>query len=426
MIDNSYYEVAKENLEKIEKINSYIMELENFIYLTSTNFNNLKKENEKSTLILSQINEDPCVGNLDKYHAFWIYEICKSPNDQGQHYNGLLSKLAASGFELKKIQHSEGSRFTHKPIKKLLTEMEAIRVKYVLEDDHVVVLTAVPVEFKAFLRKITFIINVFDRNYTEKIVNPDTSPQKLKERKKTWVEGVIIRNNLWVKVRLILTEHDGSVSALKALNEIEPDYNFPNEILLIGVAGQLDKKEEVKIGDLVISDKYYRAYGKPAEKKVDGDSEKEVEDNIENTVSYEDTTPRILSDDYDVEGSFNWEVWTPSHMLELKPPPIYELNRYSQESNVFKGAIACVPTVVKQRFNKELLRNKFEGALAVEMETYGCHEFAKSKNIKLKVIKSICDWSTPDKEKTMQPYCADLASEFAVDYLIAKYGKIVE
>ncbi|MCR4344955.1 MAG: hypothetical protein NUV44_09350 [Candidatus Scalindua sp.] len=59
----------------------------------------------------------------------------------------------------------------------------------------------------------------------------------------------------------------------------------------------------------------------------------------------------------------------------------------------------------------------------MEMEGIAAYKVAKQKGKKACIIKSFCDWSDDKKRKEWQPYCADVASSFAVDYIIGHYGR---
>lgn len=417
MTDRSYFISAKSNLEKIKVINTYVDEVTRHFFPITTGCNNLIKLNYRANSILNQIESEESASNLDRYLAFWIYEISHSPIDNIYYYNGLLSKLNALRKELNQKPRTENLQFNHEPIIGLLKEHDTIRNNYHLEEDAVVILTAIPEEFKAVLRKISIIVNVLNRAETEKYIDPESDPEKLKKREKTWVEGVIYRDNKSVKVRLVLTEEYGSVSSYDSLSHITEDYFFKNEILVVGVAGHLDKTETAKIGDLVISDSYYKAY--PKDIQVNNEADK----SILNTVSYDDKELKPLSNEYNVEGKFDYATWQPTKMI-VKRPVVKDESRESKSPSVHKGSIVSGPSVVKQDFRKTVLQDNFEKALAIEMEAHGCYSFAKNHiNLKLKVIKGICDWADHKKEKSWQPFCADLAAEFSVDYLIAKYGK---
>jgi nucleoside phosphorylase len=65
---------------------------------------------------------------------------------------------------------------------------------------------------------------------------------------------------------------------------------------------------------------------------------------------------------------------------------------------------------------REYLKDEFQDSLLLEMEGGGavksCNDIGSELPI---VIKSACDWATETKEKTWQPYCADVAAAFAVE-----------
>lgn len=418
MIDASYYELAKSNLTIISGINKYVSEKINPFTTDNLECGVLLTRNREADIIFKEITTTPSVYWLDRYFAFWVYEISHSASDSINSYNGLIRKFVSLRKQIIGNARDEAKAFIDlQPIDTVLSQYNLIRDTYVRKLDEVIILTAVPEEFKAVIRKFSIIVNVFNRNAIEEILNPDTDPDTIKKRKKTWVEGVVHRDNKFVKVRLVLTEEYGSVASVDSLSHITDEYIFQNEILVVGIAGHLDKEEKVKIGDLVISDSYYNAY---LQKDI---QLSDVVSSVVNTVSYNDKVLKLLSDDYNVHGKFDWEKWKPTKMV-VSHPEVLSKERHSVTTTVHKGSIVSGPSVVKQDFKKEVLQQNFEKALAIEMEAHGCYSFVKNhKNLKLKVIKGVCDWADHEKEDNWQPFCADLAAEFAIDYLIAKYGK---
>jgi nucleoside phosphorylase len=420
MIVKAIYESAINNLSTITNINKYITsEVVEHIRddLTCWLFIN---KNLEADNILEKLNTTPSIYWLDKYFAFWIYEVSHSMSDNIESYNALINKFSFIRDVL--ISSENAKRLINlDPIDSALYNNKMIREKYIRKLDDAVILTAAPEEFKAMLRKIGIIINVFNRNTIVEVINPDTDPETIRKRKKMWVDGIIFRNNEYVKIKLILTEEYGSVATIDSLNAVK-DRNFcPAEIIVMGVAGHLDKKEVVKIGDLVISDSYYNAY---LHKDIELLDLKNTD--LINTVYYNDKTRKPLSDEYNVKDKFNYETWQPKGMV-VNRPVVNNTVTQSAESKVYKGTIVSGPSVVKQNFKKEILQENFDKALAVEMETYGAYSFVHNiRGLKLKVIKGISDWADPNKEKSWQPFCADFASEFTIDYLIAKYGKQIE
>lgn len=418
MPEETLYKKAIEILSIISEINKYISEIVKPFIGDDLNTGNLLSRNSEADRIKEQIETSPSLYWLDKYFAFWVYEFSYSISDKRDTYCALITKFTELRKQLERNPREESSSINLQPIKDALKNYKNLRTNYELEYDDVVIVTAVPVEFVAIFRKLSYVINVFNRNEIVKVLNPDTRAEDLKKRNKIWVEGVIVRNEKWVKVRVILTEEYGSVAAYDSLSNIKDGYQVLNEVILVGVAGHIDIKEQAKIGDLIISDGYYNAYPH---------KHMEVKDIINassfNSISYNDTRARKLSEDYNVTDKFNWDTWTPKNLV-VERPTVQDKKKESKISSVFKGLFISGAPVIKQNFSKGTLQSSFDGALAVEMECYGCHSFVVNHpGIKLKVIKSVCDWADSTKEKRWQPFCADLASEFCVDYLIAKYGK---
>ena len=106
-------------------------------------------------------------------------------------------------------------------------------------------------------------------------------------------------------------------------------------------------------------------------------------------------------------------------------PQDHDPNRYCYKKTIHKGRFVSFHAVNKQTDFKGKLLNTFKESMAVEMEGTGCFKFIKENqnHLRLKIIKAVCDWSDETKSKDWQPYCAEIAAEFTVDYLISKYGK---
>jgi len=88
----------------------------------------------------------------------------------------------------------------------------------------------------------------------------------------------------------------------------------------------------------------------------------------------------------------------------------------SAPPRVLPSRVLSGSAVVKAYGIREQLRREFEGRLLVEMEGAGVAMSCQSHRIDNPlVIKSACDLATPKKEKSWQPYCADVAASFALE-----------
>ena len=88
----------------------------------------------------------------------------------------------------------------------------------------------------------------------------------------------------------------------------------------------------------------------------------------------------------------------------------------STPPRVVPSRILSGSAVVKAYGIRAQLKKQFKGRLLVEMEGGGVAASCQSNHIDNPlIIKSACDWATPDKEKSWQPYCADVAASFALE-----------
>ena len=71
---------------------------------------------------------------------------------------------------------------------------------------------------------------------------------------------------------------------------------------------------------------------------------------------------------------------------------------------------------------RSYLKETFPEALLVEMEAAGVGSACRSEWPPF-VVKSACDWATPEKEESWQPYCADVAAAFAVELALELAAK---
>jgi hypothetical protein len=410
-MDNRLQHNAYEYLSNIIEVNDFIKLAVNYISDDEYGLlKNLINNNFKAYNIFKQINEDPSQLNLDIFLSFWVYEFANSIDGKRNLPSTLFTKYN-SLFNYTGSNPVNNNYLDFEAFENILTKNKLIIEKYSLKPESVVIITAVPIEFISILRKVSQIILVSDKDEVQRILDPTINLDDKKERKTIWVSAVFQRKNKWVKVRIILLNEYGSVSSGISISNIQKHYVFKNEVLLVGIAGQLDVSNDVKIGHLLISDGFYNGYSQK---------------NNSNGISYEDLVLKPTSNDYNVS-DFNYNNWKPL-FLNISAPTVENMDRECNSNKVHIGKFVSIPGVNKSGYSKKLLMEKFKDSKGVEMEASGCFQFIRDcqPHLHFKIIKSICDWSDESKEKRWQPYCADLASEFTVDYLIAKYGKEIE
>lgn len=94
----------------------------------------------------------------------------------------------------------------------------------------------------------------------------------------------------------------------------------------------------------------------------------------------------------------------------------------TSDPRVVPAIVLSGSRVVKQNGMRSYLKETFPAALLLEMEAAGAGE-ACGQDLVPFVVKSACDWATPEKEASWQPYCADVAAAFAVELALELVGK---
>jgi nucleoside phosphorylase len=322
-----------------------------------------------------------------------------APDSKYSHDIGGLAKFSLlQGYSVDGLPDKELERL--KPLFELARKALLKALEYRKLKNSCLILTALPVEFRAILRRASAILYVDSMDGFDRAFRPEMDELK-SDRVPTWVECVFERNRRTVRAIVVLPEEDASLAAQKAVHKIvdNPKGNF-DRVIVLGIAGQMDRYRRVTIGDLVISSGLYVAY-RSAEKK--------------SGISFTNRKPISFAHDC----SINFRGWKPL-MFECEPekrnPSLYGFKRVEQ------GLIISGPSVSKSYRYKKRLQDAFPGALAVEMESAGCYWAVKDRGGKVIAIKSPADWSNERKNHLWHPYCADVASAFAVDYMMNIYG----
>ncbi len=186
-----------------------------------------------------------------------------------------------------------------------------------------------------------------------------------------------------------------------------------SEILIVGIAGGIDKDEVIKIGDLVISKDIYGCETKKATPDIVETETNEKKEETGIDLSFR-SKRRYKGNTTDLD----FATWKPT-IFEEPPTNKGDIQGFN---TVFSQDYISIDTLSKAKWFKEKLWKEFPTCKAIEMEAFGVTSFVMEKNIAKPVIiiKSICDYGDYRKNKVWQPYCADVAASFLEDYLISK------
>lgn len=269
------------------------------------------------------------------------------------------------------------------------------------------IVVAEPIEFRAIYRKLNIILMAEDKFLFE-VLEADKDDILEDDRKALWVEGIITRNDRFVKIAIQFLPSYGSLNSLKAsLNYFERNPVI-QELICLGIGGQMCEDNSVLIGDLVISTGIYNAY--------DG----------EGKVFYKNRKPIMLNTN-SVSTVIDINSWKADCLIEDRPE-ILDSTKERESYVVREGLYVCAPGDSKDRKHKANILASFRDSLAIETEGIGCLMAIEDRNLEMRIIKGLKDWSDntkrkdKEKEAQWQRYLADLSSEFCIDYLIAKHG----
>lgn len=285
------------------------------------------------------------------------------------------------------------------------------------------IVTALPLEFRAIVRRFSVLTSVTSDEHTnsnvlhkmnfprlefdpfiwslrkdlDKMTDVDIGKSKLHVYERPYwlrAEGLIQKNGKTSKATVMLLPIEGPFRAKDCVLRAN---RIPyKEILVCGVAATIDKFNDLRIGDLAISE---NIYGSWIDKLV---TLKTLEIN---------NTERVMRNLL----SFNCEGWQPE-LLEKVPE--------KHPKKGFRKAVPCdfvsLPHLSKAPWVKTCLNDLFPECKGLEMEALGCCDAMGAK--KVRIIKSICDKGDHRKNKIWQPYCADVAASFTVDYISETYG----
>jgi|GEM_PF-3483759 len=309
------------------------------------------------------------------------------------------------------------------------------------------IITALPLEFRAVVRRFSFLIDVKKIKHTsdrvmdlrhelvdpiqfvfdiekDNFIHPDAKDNDPHDRPfYVFVVGVLTDGTLFKKVHIVLLPNYGHYNAYEAMHICE-SYNGVGinytEIIVTGIAGSIDEDDSLRIGDLVISGTIYGSETKKATEKHDEYIFDEPSMDIEFRSINEHNKSQETID-------FVLSEWKPK-LLEVVPLDIENPHERGFNKALMVNYVS-IDTLSKASWFKKKLWQSFPSCKAIEMESFGVARYLTKKDLhkEVRVIKSICDYGDYRKNKIWQPYCADVAASFVEDYLITKYGKpIVE
>jgi nucleoside phosphorylase len=296
-----------------------------------------------------------------------------------------------------------------------------------------VFITAIPVEFWAIIRRIDYYTG-----YSSSLTN-------VKFEKQVWVRGVMKKDNRLISVVVACSEDYGSVYSSLITEFILQDGIVPKHIFIVGICASLDNPKNATrlgLGDVGFSTNItditlgrdIQPSTSISNEVLDWDelNDTQIHDNIKTCTQAdnfsdlflktglkfisktgEDTPGNTLKIAREMDEARTW-----IRQIKLSPPskPDEENNPTVVPKVCFSGALSG-SRVVKQDAMRRYLQTEFPDNLILEMEGAGvssaCQNHLNFKNVPI-IIKSACDFADPHKEKSWQPYCADVAATFAI------------
>ena len=226
--------------------------------------------------------------------------------------------------------------------------------------------------------------------------------------------------------------------SLTAIHATQMHGHFPNlqALLMVGIAGGVPNpqkpEDHVRLGDVVISDKYG---------VVQFDFIKHSTDSVIYRSAPRPPSAKLLKyarhlRTREMEGERPWEAFTHQglQVLNWSRPPVSmdilgeaanpqklvghpkDQARREGEPRVFLGLIASSNTLLKDPAKRDELRKQF-GAKAVEMETAGLADAAYLKEIGYLGIRGICDYCDANKNDAWHKYAAMAAAGYVRAFL---------
>lgn len=300
-------------------------------------------------------------------------------------------------------------------IEQTLINIASSKTPFAYSKPEILVVCAVPKEFRAFFKRINVIKNWGKCNSiqptSKKNINTiydilDGNNDKKDRNDDYYIDGIISKTENGdtknVNIVIVLLKQYGSLKSYQATKEIIRLFPSIKEVNLVGVCGYINHTENKKIGDILISKGFYDA-----------------------TLTKHSRGEYILKDKshypLNINSTYFKYDWKRKVELEKKPITQNRINTGKLNYEVSDVNYACSSSVIDDENIRKNILKQIPEADAVEMELKGCYDACIEEKREFVIIKSISDLAT-NKDKVFQAYCAGLASDFTVDYLISKYG----
>jgi nucleoside phosphorylase len=396
-----------------------------------------------------------CKFLLHEFGQIWIDADRKHPI-----YPIIDDKLRVFGHEHGALTHFFTAYEKHQKTKLQLARRGLVDCLFV---------TAFPTEYLALIRRLDYFIEATDPDTTRGFID---NPSKNKHLPIGWVLGGINRKRKSISAAVVCSPIYGPTGASSAVDQFLMRHS-PRHIIVVGVGASLGSPSNFGLGDIA----YSTGIDDITLPKYHGGSlESDTQFSSEVTVSSVPQWNKVPEELRLVLSFKNKRllltgILQPEHAKSLKsafskpedkkkieslflasqrkaegidfktnkvprrcPTLMVKMAEHVAKSRKWRDGIKlakpirsgpprAVPSrvlsgsaVVKAYGIREQLKKEFKGRLLVEMEGAGVATACRSHHIDNPlVIKSACDWATPEKEKSWQPYCADVAASFALE-----------
>lgn len=340
------------------------------------------------------------------------------------------------------------------------------------------IITALPIEFRAVVRRLeSFLIGTMPnttRGFSDALEG---------EKPPGWVKGCLTDGKRTASVIVACGRRYGSVEAANTVNEAFK-VGKPRYVIVVGIAASLGEGNKLALGDIGYSsevvditlgkDELDRAVETPFRTTGQPDPSK-IPDNLKQWVRWApDGTcvfSGMLSEKDAQKLKLAWQSAIDRAAIDLlaiatrgtaektglkskaitlplpdsaakikldvmlkKAAAVTKRGTWSDRVHLLRpdgqtrfpkvvpAQVLSGSRVVKQDGMRSYLKETFPEALLVEMEAAGVGSACRSEWPPF-VVKSACDWATPEKEKSWQHYCADVAAAFAVELALELAAK---
>jgi len=171
----------------------------------------------------------------------------------------------------------------------------------------------------------------------------------------------------------------------------------PSIIILTGIMGGVEKRNERYLGDLIIPD------------QIVGYEQGKITD--QGTERRDDP----LRPDYTL-------LTKAKNLPLITKPSITRPDGKDKLPQLHFGTVASGEKIVADTQTVPKLQNNWRKLIGIEMESYGAAlaVYQAESDIKFLMVKGICDWANPDKNDDWQEYAADVAAAYVVNFLKSK------